>query len=613
MSTLTLTPVIKSIQSSSSSSFSEMRAGHGLTVNSSKQTGQRHPFTDYWEGNELFADFDLSSLPALATITDAALKPTGTATIGDEATDAYNAYLYDFGDSVTTADWRTTEPGGPLGSVVNPSANGMPTQFQDDDDLLTAAQNAGTGHLRIVIAAQNQLKAGTAPPLGDDATLLFGGLQLVLTYSLPVPTVSSVSPQTLQAADGGDITITGTGFKNEGAGTTTVVVGGVNATSVHVVSDTEITCTVAGATAGQKQVTVTNSNGSSSQFVFLYLVTVNDNSVKLVKAGSVVGDDKADTDTDWPLDGTAKIYGGPTDLWGTTWTPAQVNATDFGVALSATIEPHSRAYVGYADVTVYFTVPGASDPASYLVALQVGEDKQTATLAVYKLPRSGFTVGQDSSIDRATSDAEFYTSRMFSPSRNVSKTYRAVELWADISPTTNVPGLQVWASVGGGTFFQLLDKDKSDGTSGDALTVKTSGMHRFYFPKTSDAVGDDVQLKYVIPALGTGEVPVDVAIRDVSIRASLRPVRTEIVTTRIVLGAGEFQDKGSMRYTVDKQVALLEDLLKPGKVTAFRDPVSGEEGYMELVAMTRTDVSDPIRSERTELADIVIRRTFYGD
>lgn len=55
--------------------------------------------------------------------------------------------------------------------------------------------------------------------------------------------------------------------------------------------------------------------------------------VRLVKAGTVVGDNKA-SGLAWPTtDGTA-TYGGAADLWGTTWTAAEVKATNFGFVIS---------------------------------------------------------------------------------------------------------------------------------------------------------------------------------------------------------------------------------------------------------------------------------------
>lgn len=60
---------------------------------------------------------------------------------------------------------------------------------------------------------------------------------------------------------------------------------------------------------------------------------LQDNIVRLVRDGTIVGDNKAITTT-WSTAFTLVTYGGPTDLWGTTWTPADINDSDFGAVLS---------------------------------------------------------------------------------------------------------------------------------------------------------------------------------------------------------------------------------------------------------------------------------------
>ncbi|MDR3716490.1 MAG: hypothetical protein P4L51_27095 [Puia sp.] len=63
--------------------------------------------------------------------------------------------------------------------------------------------------------------------------------------------------------------------------------------------------------------------------------SVADNSVMLTSGGSQTGSNYA-SGSAWPGSNTQATYGGSTDLWGAgSWTPAQVNAADFGVAVSA--------------------------------------------------------------------------------------------------------------------------------------------------------------------------------------------------------------------------------------------------------------------------------------
>jgi hypothetical protein len=88
--------------------------------------------------------------------------------------------------------------------------------------------------------------------------------------------------------------------------------------------------------------------------------SINDVTVSLIKGGAITGDNKA-TSTDWPTSFGTASYGGPSDLWGASWTYADINASNFGVALSAYNQSgfSSRtAYVDYMQISVTYTVVG---------------------------------------------------------------------------------------------------------------------------------------------------------------------------------------------------------------------------------------------------------------
>ena len=78
------------------------------------------------------------------------------------------------------------------------------------------------------------------------------------------PTLTAVAPASGPAAGGTTITLTGTGFQNNTPGTNSVTVGGENATSVVVVSDTTITCDTPARPAGAADVVVSNDNGTAT-------------------------------------------------------------------------------------------------------------------------------------------------------------------------------------------------------------------------------------------------------------------------------------------------------------------------------------------------------------
>jgi Bacterial Ig-like domain (group 3)/MBG domain len=91
---------------------------------------------------------------------------------------------------------------------------------------------------------------------------------------------------------------------------------------------------------------------------------LRDYEVRLVKGGVVVGDNRADLVTEWPHAQYGTVtYGGTSDLWGTTWTAAEVNANDFGVALSARNQNPSNAknaLVDYFQVTIEYSPNGTT-------------------------------------------------------------------------------------------------------------------------------------------------------------------------------------------------------------------------------------------------------------
>ena len=91
---------------------------------------------------------------------------------------------------------------------------------------------------------------------------------------------------------------------------------------------------------------------------------VDDRLLTLWKTGASVGDDKA-TAGSWPTPTDAYVtYGGIADLWGLsgTLTPAYINASDFGVMISA-VEASGLgglARVDHCRMTVYFTESAAT-------------------------------------------------------------------------------------------------------------------------------------------------------------------------------------------------------------------------------------------------------------
>jgi hypothetical protein len=82
-----------------------------------------------------------------------------------------------------------------------------------------------------------------------------------------------------------------------------------------------------------------------------------DYAVRVMRNGQPVGEDKKLSAT-WPTTLTYAIYGGPSDTWGVTWTPADLANAQFGLSFATLYTEtagNTRAYVDFARVWVYYT------------------------------------------------------------------------------------------------------------------------------------------------------------------------------------------------------------------------------------------------------------------
>lgn len=353
-----------------------------------------------------------------------------------------------------------------------------------------------------------------------------------------------------------------------------------------------------------------NTGNGSVVITPVQTTNIVDNVVKLVQGGSVVGTNYA-TATAWGTAFETVTYGGGNDLWGTTWTAAQVNASTFGFVLSALVTT-GTAYVYNVQMTVYFTTTGVSDPASFLAVITLDSTYTIATPYIYKLPRAGMPVANDPNIDKAISDASFSTPRYFAPTRNTQKEFRSVEFWVNMDPETNTPGFQLWASVDDGDFFPLLDED------GVAATCMLSGAYELFFPTTSAAIGHWVQFRPTVPALASSQVAVAMdGPRDLTAHGAWLPKMTEEITATIVLReGGQFEDGQSDTRTVAQQLADLEALHAPrgaGRAPVIlRDPLRRSEGSCVVTDVQLRPIRFHQAHEDTWIATVKLRKAVYS-
>lgn len=122
--------------------------------------------------------------------------------------------------------------------------------------------------------------------------------------------------------------------------------------------------------------------------------TVVDSEVKLTKAGVLQATNKASPAL-WPLHAAGAAtatYGGPTDLWGSAWTPADINNAGFGAVLSAIQSNTSQANVIAMALTVFYTGGSAPSPFTTLPPNLAGVAKVWDGASDSPFPPSGSPV-----------------------------------------------------------------------------------------------------------------------------------------------------------------------------------------------------------------------------
>ncbi|MCB7129405.1 MAG: hypothetical protein J3T61_07700, partial [Candidatus Brocadiales bacterium] len=85
-----------------------------------------------------------------------------------------------------------------------------------------------------------------------------------------------------------------------------------------------------------------------------------DVSVRVRKSGGPVGENKAKAEL-FPLEDEIESYGSSIDLWGTTWTPAEINNALFGMEFQAqeiTASDAVQAEVDHVTIAVHYTTAG---------------------------------------------------------------------------------------------------------------------------------------------------------------------------------------------------------------------------------------------------------------
>jgi len=114
-----------------------------------------------------------------------------------------------------------------------------------------------------------------------------------------------------------------------------------------------------------------------------------DYDVRLTKvAGTQIGTNKADTTTNWAQSdpNSYTSYGGASDLWGTTWTEAEVESSGFGLVFcgKSNNDANVDLNVDHISITVYYTPLPSVDLSGIAYQSEGGSTLNSKTLKIYK-------------------------------------------------------------------------------------------------------------------------------------------------------------------------------------------------------------------------------------
>lgn len=334
---------------------------------------------------------------------------------------------------------------------------------------------------------------------------------------------------------------------------------------------------------------------------------VSDAEVRMVAGGSPVGADRSLPGI-WPVQPETVEYGSVIDAWGGGVTAGQINAGGFGVAIRASITDGEARVEFVGDAEVAYLLPGSPAAETVLVELRVDDaTRSRASLNAYRLPADGLQAANDPRVESHVAGAELRLSREYRPNRNVQKVWRSVEFFASLEPETNIPGVEIWASIDDGPEFQLRDE------SGAPLRVTETGAHEGFMPATVKASGSWIQIIPRIPDLEAGQRRVSVELRDITLHGSWLPKTTDQVRCVVLLDRDVTADpltgqQGLSRLEVMRRLRRLAGPRHTSPITLF-DPEMQEETHCVVTAVDFHRIGEV--GEPRYLASLTLRKTPY--
>jgi hypothetical protein len=195
-------------------------------------------------------------------------------------------------------------------------------------------------------------------------------------------------------------------------------------------------------------------NGIVMAFERRGYTSVCDYSIKLVKGGTIQGNDKADCSSDWPYnlgdssDDAYATYGANNDLWGLTWSASDINASNFGTAISAVNDgagSSNDALIDHIRLTVYYTATSSVQAISGTVYTDEGRTTIAAGRTV-SISINGAAVGTGSTT--TASDGTYTLSGLVTSAGQVLTVYldgateKAVTV--TVAPGTDISGFNLY-------------------------------------------------------------------------------------------------------------------------------------------------------------------------
>ena len=101
---------------------------------------------------------------------------------------------------------------------------------------------------------------------------------------------------------------------------------------------------------------------------------ISDGNVRLVKNGSIGGDDRKNS-SNWGTGDNTTTYGGNTDLWGLAWTAEDINSSNFGMVISAkhsSSNSTETAFVDHVNIAVAYTLPPTQTAVNPILSQSCG-------------------------------------------------------------------------------------------------------------------------------------------------------------------------------------------------------------------------------------------------